>query len=416
VSTQDRSAPSRPWLIALPTAVLVVLGAIWSGLWFYASNKAEATLATWRAREADAGRVYGCANESFGGYPFRIEIDCAGPSVDDRNMSMAIRARNLAAVAQVWDPTLVNAEIAGPVTVAPLDGAPNATIDWMLAQASLRGTPRAPERLSVVIEKPVVSQAPAAAAGAAPLPPGGAGPLAKAEHLEFHARFSPDSQPGHAVLDLKLDAKGFTAPALVTLGAPLGALAAAPADASIDALVRGAADSAPKPLPQQLRDLAAGNGRIDITNARLQQGDLIATLSGPLAVTPHGTLNGEFQLVVVNFAKLVPLLGIDRAVAQFVPQDTINRFAPTLDRFLPGLGGILRGGGGGGGGGGGDASKAGGNASAAAVAGAAALGAVALGGHETELEGQRAIALTLRIDDGAVYLGPLKVGQIPPLK
>jgi hypothetical protein len=327
--------------------------------------------------------------------------------VNDRNLSVSIRAHNLAAIAQVWDPTLVIAEIAAPVTVAPLDGAPNAAIDWTLAQASLRGTPRAPERLSVVIEKPVMKQAPAAP------PPSEAAPLAKAEHLELLARFSPESQPSRAVLDLKLDAKGFMAPALVTLGAPFGALATAPLDASINAVVQGAADGAPKPLPQQLRDLAAGYGRIEITKARLQQGDLIATLSGPLAVTERGTLNGEFQLVVVNFAKLVPLLGIDRTVAQFVPQDTINRFAPTLDRFLPGLGNILRSGGGGGGGGGGAAGNAGGNSNAAANA--AALGAVALGGHETEFEGQRAVALTMRIDDGAVYLGPLKVGQIPPL-
>jgi hypothetical protein len=90
----------------------VALGAIWSGFWYYASNKAEATMATWRAREADAGRVYGCAEALIGGYPFRIEVECAGPSVDDRNMSMSIRARSLSAVAQVWDPTLVIAEIA----------------------------------------------------------------------------------------------------------------------------------------------------------------------------------------------------------------------------------------------------------------------------------------------------------------
>jgi hypothetical protein len=406
VSTQDRSAPSRPWLIALPTVAVVLLGAIWSAFWYYGANKAEATVSAWRAREAASGRVYGCANESFGGYPFRIEVECAAPSVDDRNMAMSIRARHLAAVAQVWDPTLVIAEIASPVTVAPLDGAPNATIDWMLAQASLRGTPRAPERLSVVIEKPVLSQVPAASQ------PAGAMVLAKAEHLEFHARFSPESTPGHPVLDLTLDASGFTAPALATFGAPLASLGTASTDASIVAVLRGATDIAPKPLlPRQLRELAAADARLEITRARLQQGDLIATLSGPLAVTERGTLSGEFQLVVVNFAKLVPLLGIDRAVAQLVPQDTLNRFAPTLDRFLPGLSNILRGGAGAAG----DAGKAGGNSGAAAIAGAAALGAVALGGRETELEGQRAVALTLRIDDGAVYLGPLKVGQIPPL-
>jgi hypothetical protein len=406
VSTQDRSAQSRPWFIALPTIAVVVLGAIWSAFWYYASNKAEATVTAWRAREAESGRVYGCANESFGGYPFRIEVECAGPAVDDRNMAMSIRARHLAAVAQVWDPTLVIAEIASPVTVAPLDGMPNAAIDWMLAQASLRGSPRAPERLSVVIEKPVLSQVPAASE------PARAMPLAKAEHLEFHARFSPESTPGHPVLDLALDASSFTAPALATFGAPLASLGTASTDASIVAVLRGATDTAPKQLlPQQLRELAAADARLEIAKARLQQGDLIATLSGPLAVTERGTLNGEFQLVVVNFAKLVPLLGIDRAVAQLVPQDTLNRFAPTLDRFLPGLGNILRGGAGAAG----DAGKAGGNSGAAAIAGAAALGAVALGGRETELEGQRAVALTLRIDDGVVYLGPLKVGQIPPL-
>ena len=91
MSTQDRSAPSRPWLIALPTAALVALGAIWSGFWYYASDRAEATMTAWRTREADAGRVYGCANARFGGYPFRIEVDCAEPSVDDRATSLSVR-------------------------------------------------------------------------------------------------------------------------------------------------------------------------------------------------------------------------------------------------------------------------------------------------------------------------------------
>jgi hypothetical protein len=188
------------------------------------------------------------------------------------------------------------------------------------------------------------------------------------------------------------------------LGAPLGALASASTDASIVAVLRGASDLAPKPLPQRLRELQAGDGRLEIASARLQQGDLIANLVGSLALTPRGTLTGEFRLTVINFAKLIPLLGIDRALSQIVPQDTLNRFAPSLDRLIPGLGNILRGG---------DRGNSG--ASADANAGAAALGAAALGGQQTELEGQRAVTLTLRFDDGAVFLGPLKLGQIPPL-
>src|SRR5262249_12874925 len=139
----------------------------------------------------------------------------------------------------------------------------------------------------------------------------------------------------------------------------------------------------------------------DITNARLQQGDLIATATGALGLTARGTLSGDLRLTVVNFSKLIPLLGIDRAIAQTVPQDTLNRFAPTLDRLMPGLGNALRGGG---------ASGTGGNADASAT-----LGASVLGGRQTELEGQRATTLTLRFDDGAAFLGPLKLGQVPPL-
>jgi hypothetical protein len=45
----------------------------------------------------------------------------------------------------------------------------------------------------------------------------------------------------------------------------------------------------------------------------------------------------------------------------------------------------------------------------------AAVGAAALGGQQTELEGQRAVTLSLRFDDGTAFLGPLKLGQVPPL-
>ena len=393
---QEYSRPSRPWLIAVPTAVLITLGLIWSGFWYYSSTRAEATMTAWRAHEADAGRIYGCADTRFGGYPFRIEVSCTDPSVDDRGTGLSIRARNLAAVAQVWDPTLVIGEIAAPVTIAPLGGAPTATINWTLAQASLRGIPGAPERLSIVVEKPNLGSVPSSDGG----------PLVQAEHMEFHARFATESTPGHPVLDLALNLSSFTAPQLATaLGAPLGALVSASTDAAVVAVLRGASDITPKPLAQRLRELQAANGRLDITNARLQQGDLIASATGAVSLTPRGTLSGEMRLTVINFAKLIPLLGVDRAVAQMVPQDKLARYAPGLDRLMPGLGNVLRGG------------NAGANApgSANANASAAALGAIALGGQQTELEGQHAVTLVLRLDDGNVFLGPLKVGQVPAL-
>jgi hypothetical protein len=397
VNRQYDPQTSRPaggrWLIAVPTAILVIVGLGWSAFWYWSSSTAEATMNAWRAREAEAGRVYGCASTNFGGYPFRIEVTCTEPSVDDRATAQSIRARNLTAVAQVWDPTLVIGEIVGPLTVAPLGGTPTATIDWTSSQASLRGTPGAPERLSIVLDKPSLAAAPSSAA------------LAKAEHMELHGRFAVESTPGHPVLDLALDLKGVTAPALTAVLGAFGPMASASTDLSLVSVLQGANDLTPKPLAQRLREIQAANGRLDITNARLQQGDLTATANGALGLTARGTLTGELRLTVVNFAKLIPMLGIDKAVAQFVPQEAVNRYAPALDRLMPGLGNVLRGG------------NAGGNApgnSAGANANTALAGA-ALGGKPTELDGQPAVTLTLRFDDGVAFLGPLKLGQVPPL-
>jgi hypothetical protein len=389
-SLKPGSRKSRPWLVAVPTALLVLLGIIWSGFWYWSATTAETTMSAWRTREAGAGRIYGCTTTNFGGYPFRIEVDCAEPSVDDRRTALSIRAHNLAAVAQVFDPTLVIAEIAAPLTVGPLGGPPAATMNWSLAQASLRGRPGAPERLSIAVDKPDVVAAPSGAS------------LAVAEHMELHGRFAPESTPGHPVLDLALDLKGATAPALVPAAGTLGPLVSAGTDLSVVAVLHGVSDLTPKPLAEELRQLQAANGRLEFTNARLQQGDLTVTATGVVALTPRGTLTGDLRLTVVNLAKLIPILGIDRMISRAVPQDTINRVAPALDRLMPGLGGVLRGGG----------SPAGGGASSDA---SAAAGAAVLGGQQTEFEGKRAVTLALRFDDGAAFLGPIKLGEIPPL-
>jgi hypothetical protein len=266
--------PSRPWFV-LPTAILVGLAAAWSGLWYFASTRAQATMTAWQAREADAGRSYGCADASFGGYPFRIEVNCAAPSVSDRASATALSARNLTAIAQVWDPNLVVAEIEGPLTVATLAGTPTAAVDWALAQASLGGKPGAPDRLSIVVDKPALAMS--ARAGEA---------AAKAEHLEFHGRLAPESPPGHPVIDLALDLSSFTAPGLAGQSAPLGTFAAAPTDAAMVAVLRGTPDLAPRPLAQLLREIEVADSRLEITSARLQHGDVIATLSGALVAFP----------------------------------------------------------------------------------------------------------------------------------
>jgi hypothetical protein len=110
------------------------------------------------------------------------------------------------------------------------------------------------------------------------------------------------------------------------------------------------------------------------------------------------------QMTVAGIEKVIPALGIEKMLNDGVPQATLDRVAPgvktqdvnnlfsALDRAIPGLGKAVKQ-----------------NANAGVAAGINALGT------EAVLEGKKARAFPLRFVDGAVYLGPLKVGQTPPL-
>jgi hypothetical protein len=208
--------------------------------------------------------------------------------------------------------------------------------------------------------------------------------------MEFHARRSADATPESPALDYALDFTHFAA-------LPMGSYAAVATDAHIVGVLRGMGDLTPRPVAAKLRELQAANGRLELTTARFQQGDLVATAVGNVSLTPRGTLNGELNVTVNNFPKLLQVLGVDRALSQIVSPAAMEKIAPGLDRLIPGLGNALRGN------------------TGAATGGIAAIGAAAVGGKQTELEGQRAIAMQLRLVDGAAYLGPVKIGQIPPL-
>jgi hypothetical protein len=263
------------------------------------------------------------------------------------------------------------------MTVAPLGGEPTMTMKWTLAQASLRGLPVSSQRVSLVFDKPDFSTSDGAA-------------MASADHMEVHVRRAADATPENPALDFALDFTHFASPSM-------GSYAASPTDAHIVGVLRGLGDFSPKPIAARLRELQAANGRLELTEARFQQGDLITKAVGAVMLTPRGTLNGEIHLTVINFGKLLQVLGVDRMISQLMPQGSIDKLAPSLDRLMPGLGNVLRGN------------------TGAAGGGAATIGAAAVGGQQTELEGQRAMTLLLRLSDGVAYLGPLKIGQIPPL-
>jgi hypothetical protein len=360
--------PRRRWPIVLPLVLVVVLAIGWSAFWLYAKARAQTELAAWSKHEAAAGRELSCATQDFGGFPFRFELTCGAPELKLTRVHASLKARNVHAAVQVYQPTLAIAEVDGPLTVAD-DTGHAVTVGWSLAQASVRGLPTVPpERVSLVLEQPTVARN------------GGQETLARAAHAEFHVRQAPRLPQDPPEFDLALDLKQAVLP-----GVPR--LPATPIDAQIAGTLHGLSDVSPRPLAQLLRDLQAANGRLDVKQARIQQGNVLAVGRGTLHLTARGALDGELEVTIAGIADLMSAFGLDRAVGQ-ASQNALDRMAPglNLDRLLGARGNSAL----------------------------AAMGATMLG-RPTQLEGRQAVALPLRFSDGAVFLGPLKVADVPPL-
>lgn len=386
----------RPlWPVFVAPGLVVLAAIAWSAFWFYAASQVDQTVDVWRAREAKAGRIYDCAKRHVAGFPFRLEVTCEGASVT----LVAQTAQGAAAapvtaqlgkilvVAQIYTPKLLIAEFTAPATLAERGQPPSLQVNWRTARSSIAGLPGTPERVALVFDDAAIDRI----GGAAPLP------LVRATHLELHGRLAEDSTVDHPVIEAALQINGGSI-------LELHPLLAQPFDADIRAKVRGLRDFSPKPWPDRFREIQAAGGRIEITQSRIQQGDLISVAAGSLGLTANGRLDGELQMTVAGIEKVIPALGIEKMLEEGVPQATLDRLVPgvksqdvnnllgSLDRMIPGLGKVVRQ-----------------NANAGVTAGINALGTPA------ELEGKKARSFPLRFVDGAVFLGPIKVGDTPPL-
>jgi hypothetical protein len=360
--------------VALPLIAVLVLAAAWSGFWFYAAGRADAVMAAWRQREAQAGRNYACAQQSVGGFPFRFEVICDGASAAfaSNEPPVAFKAQRVHAAAQVYDPTLLIAEIDAPLTITVAGEAP-VQATWSLLQISIRGRPPAPERVSMVVDDAAIAGDGAGASGE---------PLLRAKRIALHGRVAEGSVTDHPVLELAARLDEIAAPTVHPL-------LRQPLSLTATGVLRGLDNLRPMPLPAALRKLQAAGGRVEIKQARLEQGELVAVATGTLGLTAAGRLDGELTVTARGLDRVLPLLGID----ELVPNN--KKLAPALgalDRLIPGLGQIARN-----------------------RAGAGLAMGLALIGRPAELDGHKALALPLRFTDGAIFLGPVRVGSVAPL-
>jgi hypothetical protein len=386
----------RPlWRLFFMPVLLLIAAAAWSAFWFYSASKVDETADAWRAREARSGRIYDCASRSVAGYPFRLEVRCDGASVALVSQTagqaatqtpITAKLGEILVVSQIYDPKLLIAEFTAPATITG-PGQPSMIANWSKARSSVAGLPGVPQRVSLVFDDPAIDRT----EGPAPVP------LARARHVELHGRLVDGSAVDHPNIETVLRIEQGSIQ-------EVHPLLAEPFDAEVRTILTGLKDFSPKPWPQRFREIQAAGGHVEIVQSRIQQGELIAVASGSLGLSAEGRLDGELQMTVAGLDKVIAALGIEKILDEGVPQATLDRVAPgvktadvnnllgALDRAIPGLGKVVKQ-----------------NANVAAAAGINALGKDAM------LEGKKARAFPLRFVDGAMFLGPLKVAQTPPL-
>jgi hypothetical protein len=239
--------------ITLVILVAALIGG-WSWFWHYAADKAQAAVEGWRAREAKAGRVYSCGSQHVGGFPFRFEVNCDNASAQFRSNQppVEVKAGSVLVAAQIYDPKLLISEINGPLTIADIGQAPKIIANWKLGQSSVRGTPKSPERVSLVFDEPVVDLV----SGDKKVN------LLHAKRIEVHGRIAAGSAANNPVIEIVFRLNHASAPAF-------NPATVAPVDADVTGVLRGLGDFSPKPWRERFRELQKKGGRIDITRARV---------------------------------------------------------------------------------------------------------------------------------------------------
>jgi hypothetical protein len=301
-------------------------------------------------------------------------VRCVKPAIElsRTNPPVALKASDLVVVSQVYQPTLLITEFKSPMSVASPGQPPTYVANWALGQSSLRGTPKAPERISIVFDRPTVDRV-----GGTPTN------VLKADHIELHGRIAEGAVNADPVIEMVLRLTSAIAP-------ELHSFTTHPIDADITAKLYGLANFAPKPWPVRFREIQSRGGRIEIIKARVQQGESIAVSAGTLGLTDRGGLDGEIEVTLVGLESIVKSLGVD--IDRAMSRGKVGSAITALDRLVPGLGQIARQ-----------------NAAPGVIVGLRAMG------KQTTLEGKPATTLPLRFNDGQILLGPIPVGRVPPL-
>jgi hypothetical protein len=367
-----RRARKSYWPVVAPLVAVVALAVVWSWLWYYAAAVADRTLSGWADREAAAGRNYTCGAQSIGGFPLGIHAGCVNATAEIKNSlpPLTVQAKAITFTAEVYRPTHLVGDVTGPLTLAELGHPTGFIADWTRARLAVSGIPPDPDSVSFDLDAPRVDRA-------------GGGTIVKASGGDLRARVVGGSARDHPIIELTLHLTGAMAPTFHPLLADA-------TDAEFDAVARGLKDLLPKPWADRFREMQAAGGDVEIKSFRITQADALVVGTGTLTVNAHGKLDGLIRVAIVGIERIVPRLGIDRMLGLGI--DQLSGGEGALDRLMPGLSNTIR-----------------------QTANASLIENLKKMGEASEIDKKPATVLPLRFADGAIYLGMLRVGEVPPL-
>jgi hypothetical protein len=266
--------------------LLLLVAAAWSAAWFAIRERATEAIDRGLALEARAGRHWTCADRRIGGYPFRIELSCADLTL--RRGPVTASLGPLLAVAQVYRPGHVIAELRGPLRVT--DGTLIVDGSWRLLETSVRASPGGLQRISLVAEAPQVR---ITGAGSQEI-------ALSSESLEAHLRPNPSRGETEAAYDAAIVARQARLPVMDLL---VGG--AEPTDIQIDLTATQAEGFRGKPVVEELERWRAADGRLDILQLALAKGARRVQAKGDLRLDALHRPAGQLQVAAAGLDGLL---------------------------------------------------------------------------------------------------------------
>jgi hypothetical protein len=311
---------------AVPGAAALLVVA-WSGAWFYALHSFDTTLAEWRAWEGKSGRLYSCATEGFGGFPFKVEMTCGGPtaSFTTEGGQYTATGKMLRVAVDLFRPREIISSLEGPVTFAQAGKPDTFTGNWKEAKATISGPKPTPDGISIDLVDLKIGRVSASSAE----------PLAAVEKFAFRAELDPvaTATTQKAAYELTSDISVGSLPS----GPPI---AARPIEARFKGVLHGVGDMIPKPLPERIKGWQRNGGTIEVTSVELHGTAADATAQGTLHLSPTGGVEGILELSDAQYDPLYAALTgkpSETSPRRSTDNET-NRDAPTArDRKLPAL-------------------------------------------------------------------------------